>query len=227
MHIGAGNAGKTPLSAAVAALLILAGFITFSRDSAPLTISVMRRELEAFPAVSLPINTPAALYAGLSCVRATSAPLRVNLPLPQSTFENVLACPPTAELAQFLQNEVGTNSIIAANAVNAFPLTMFAPVQILAWPITTTYNLILPQAVAPKFYASLSASLQRGIQPFFNTVETLEERNSFIKEQGVTHVVVDPMYYDQMVPLLNVLSGYERQFDKDKWAVFKVTRSAR
>jgi hypothetical protein len=227
LHRHAGHVpmvGKFGPFSAAALLLIPAAAITFNREAAPMAIGAMRRQSPAFPVVMLPINTPNALLARLTCVSQANAPIRVNVPLPRNAVDNVVACPPTSEVVEFLRDSVGTSSVVAANIVNSFPLSMFAPVQIAAWPITTTYNLIDPKAVAPKYYERLAKSLEGNVQPFFNSLETAEERTRFTRELNITHIVVDPMFYKTLMPVLAVLNEYELQFDKDNWAIFKVIR---
>jgi hypothetical protein len=62
------------------------------------------------------------------------------------------------------------------------------------------------------------------VQPFFNAVETAEERTEFIRTLGVTHVLVSPIHYDELRPVLDGLSGaYTLKYDHARWAVYEVT----
>jgi hypothetical protein len=66
------------------------------------------------------------------------------------------------------------------------------------------------------------------VQPFFNSVETPEERAAFIEGLGVTHVLVDPAYYDAVRPVLDGLSRqFTLQYANANWPVYEVTGGAR
>jgi hypothetical protein len=63
-------------------------------------------------------------------------------------------------------------------------------------------------------------------QPFFNVVETPEDRATFLKALGVTHVLVDPAYYQQMRSILDALPGLlERRYEDGKWALYEVVQA--
>ena len=62
-----------------------------------------------------------------------------------------------------------------------------------------------------------------GLQPFFNAVETPVEREAFVKALGVTHVLVDPAYYDEMHAVLDEFPDqFAMRYDRAGWAVYEV-----
>ena len=66
---------------------------------------------------------------------------------------------------------------------------------------------------------------QRRVQPFFNSVETPAERAAFVDALGVTHVLVDPAYYDEMRPVLDALpEQFALRYREGEWAVYEVLR---
>jgi hypothetical protein len=65
------------------------------------------------------------------------------------------------------------------------------------------------------------------VQPFFNSVETPAERAAFVDALAVAHVLVDPMYYDEMRPVLDLLpEQFARRYANAKWAVYEVVRTS-
>jgi hypothetical protein len=60
------------------------------------------------------------------------------------------------------------------------------------------------------------------VQPFFNAVETPEERAEFVRALGVTHVLVSPVHYDELRPVLDRLPDrYALRYDHARWAVYE------
>jgi len=65
------------------------------------------------------------------------------------------------------------------------------------------------------------------VQLFFNSVETPAERAAFVNALAVTHVLVDPMYYDEMRPVLDLLpEQFALRYANAKWAVCEVVRTS-
>jgi hypothetical protein len=64
-----------------------------------------------------------------------------------------------------------------------------------------------------------------GVQPFFNDQETPEQRQAFVQDLGVTHVLVDPQYYRTLRPVLDGLPQmFTRRYDSGRWAVYEVNQ---
>jgi len=210
-----------------ALLIILAAIMTFKPDASPLVLSPMKVQSPLFPQVSLPLSSPGELHAALPCMKAKDVPLRVNLPIPATKIENVLSCPPPPDLIEFLKTKIGTGASIATNSFNVYSLFTFSPVQILAWPTPTTFNLRNPLDLAGSFYTSfMDALAKKGTQPFFNSIDRPDERKAFLQKTGATHVVIDPMYYGSLTPILkNMGTLVELIYEQDEWAVFVVNKS--
>ena len=65
----------------------------------------------------------------------------------------------------------------------------------------------------------------RGVQFFFNDRETPDERRAFVRDLGVTHVLVDPQYYSTLRPVLDGLPQmFTRLYDSGRWVVYEVRR---
>ena len=68
----------------------------------------------------------------------------------------------------------------------------------------------------------------RRVQPFFNSVETPEERTAFVAGLGVTHVLVDPAYYEEMRAVLDQLpEQFALRYREGEWAVYEVLPARR
>ena len=61
------------------------------------------------------------------------------------------------------------------------------------------------------------------LQPFFNTAESDGERAEFVRALGVTHVLVSPVHYDELRPVLDGVPISTRcRYDNARWAVYEV-----
>ncbi len=78
----------------------------------------------------------------------------------------------------------------------------------------------------PQYYALFDKSMQKyKTQPFFNRLESVEERVEFVRTLRVTHVIVDPMYYQEMTEVLTGMPDrFQKIYDDGNWAVFVVTQ---
>jgi hypothetical protein len=65
------------------------------------------------------------------------------------------------------------------------------------------------------------------VQPFFNSVETPDERAAFVRALGVTHVLVGPAHHDELRPVLDALPRqFALRYDNAQWAVYEAARAA-
>ncbi len=61
------------------------------------------------------------------------------------------------------------------------------------------------------------------LQPFFNSAESDGERAEFVRRLGVTHVLISPVHYDELRPVLDRRPDqYMRRYDNARWAVYEV-----
>jgi hypothetical protein len=140
------------------------------------------------------------------------------------TLVGNVSVPPPPRLIEWAKKELSPDAVLATNALNVYPLPVFLAQRIIAWPPIVSFNLSYPKQVSPAYYQHLDESLsQRGVQPFFNTVETLAERRDFLIRTHATHVVLDPpSYRDLRTILLQTPSAFQSVYDDGAWAVFAV-----
>jgi hypothetical protein len=131
---------------------------------------------------------------------------------------------PPPELVRWMTVHVPVEAILAVNLFNANILTTYVPQRAPAWPIG--YHDPINYCVNFKRYcgAANQSVVRYGVQPFFNDVESRDERLAFLKDFNITYVVVDPPFDATMK---RVLGQYPDQFTEvytaDRWRVFKVT----
>jgi hypothetical protein len=101
---------------------------------------------------------------------------------------------------------------------------MFVPQQVIVW--TGTFEgLSNPRDLFPAylkyFDRAVAASLE---QPLFNDRETRSEEVAFIRDLGVTHVLVNPRLHAMMADVLGRAPDlFARRYDDGKWALYQVT----
>lgn len=142
------------------------------------------------------------------------------------TLANVTSCPPSYELVQWVRTNIEPDAVFAINRWNHYLPTVFLPQQVVAFPgFERAYaDEMLLFRPYYEFYARSIRT--RGMQPFFNSAETAAERRAFVQALGVTHVLVDPAYHDEMRRVLDSLPrDFRRVFtdDEDRWVVYEVT----
>ena len=72
-----------------------------------------------------------------------------------------------------------------------------------------------------------SSDLRYRMQPFFNSVETPAERDEFVKALGVTHVLLSPVHYEELRPVLDALPRqFTLMYDNAQWAVYEAMRAS-
>jgi hypothetical protein len=93
-----------------------------------------------------------------------------------------------------------------------------------ALPLVQTSNFYYLSQLMPGYLKWFHRVAERyRAQPFFNTVETRTDRLQFLRDLRVTHVLVDPMYYDQLKPILDAEPKVlESIYDGQQWAVYNV-----
>src|SRR5436190_23510613 len=99
---------------------------------------------------------------------------------------------------QWMQAHVPVDAVLAIDRWNQYLPTVFMPQQVVAFP-GYEREFFNEEGLFPTYYGFYHQSIRRHqAQPFFNGDETLEERQAFIQGLRVTHVLVDPPYYDTM-----------------------------
>jgi hypothetical protein len=197
---------------------------------------VLTASAELSPARAVPakpfdtiVSTPADMLAQTDCVERYN----VKPALAEThhggavTITEVVSCPPDQEVADWIREHVSADAVLATDRWNAFLPSVFLPQQVVAFP-GFEYSLPNEQELYPAYLEWYRSGMRdRGVQPFFNDRETPEERRAFLRELGVTHVLVDPQYYWTLRPVLDGLPQlFARRYDNGRWAVYEVGQSS-
>lgn len=177
------------------------------------------------------ISTPRALITQLSCETTprTPAPFAEELlPGVEVMLEERTTCPPDYEVIEWVRAHVPVEAVFAIDLWNPYMSPLFVPQQIVAFHSFGS-EFGNQKELFKNYYRFFDERMRQSrVQPFFNSVETPEERAAFIGGLGVTHVLVDPAYYDEMRPVLDGLPlQFTLQFARAKWAVYAATGGAR
>ena len=171
-------------------------------------------------------TTPAAVVTKMPCVTTpqTTAPFSEDildggpLVLPERS-----ACPPDYDLVEWARTHVPIDAVFAIDRWNPHLPSVFMPQRVVVFPqLEASFE--REQELFGTYYRFYDERIRtHGLQPFFNAVETPSERTAFIEALGVTHVLIDPAYYDEMRPVLDGLPGqYALRYDRAGWAVYEV-----
>jgi hypothetical protein len=167
--------------------------------------------------------TPAALVDQIPCVTTPPMPARFaeeDVTLPERT-----TCAPDYALVTWLRTEVPVEAVFAVDRWTPYPPQMFMAQQAVVFP-TLDASFINEDALFRDYYRFFDARMRRyRVQPFFNAVETPDERDAFVQSLGVTHVLVSPVHYDELRPVLDALPHrFVSKYDHERWAVYEVIR---
>jgi hypothetical protein len=96
------------------------------------------------------------------------------------------------------------------------------PQQMVAWPGTAEG--LLPRVLFSRYFERYDhAKAAYDEQPFFNAREPRTERLAFIRDLGITHVMVNPRLHGLMQ---TVLAGdpevFTPLYDDGRWALYEV-----
>lgn len=170
-------------------------------------------------------STPRAMIEQMPCVTTPRAPARYTeellageaLMLPER-----ITCPPDYGVIEWVNAHVPTSAILAINVWNPIPSSLFMPQQVVAFP-SVDLAFGYQKELFADYYKIYDERIRRyRDQPFFNVVETPEERSAFVQALGVTHVLVDPAYYDEMRTVLDGLpQQFELRYANAGWAVYE------
>jgi len=149
-------------------------------------------------------GTPAALLASLPC-------------LGDQRF-----CAPPKALIRFARERVPVGSVLAVDMSDEYQPSLFMPQQMVAWPGTAEG--LLPRVLFSRYFERYDhAKAAYDEQPFFNARESRTERLAFIRDLGVTHVMVNPRMHAIMQ---TVLAGdpevFTPLYNDGRWALYEV-----
>lgn len=146
-----------------------------------------------------------------------------NTPISLGEKERLIAAP-SPELIAF-GRELPTNAVFISNILNRYASPVFMPQRILMWPMEDPGGLEFNSRLFPTAWNALvRTAIAHKVQVFFNDQESLDERLAYAKEVGASHVLIDPMYYARLRP---VLTQWPEHFvrvydDGGRWAVYEI-----
>jgi hypothetical protein len=176
-------------------------------------------------------DTPRAMIERIECLTRESMAMPFSddilgeeQPL---VLHDVVSCPPPFALVEWVQAHVSPDAVFAIDRWNQFLPSVFMPQQVVAFP-GFERAFADEETLFKGYYAFYDAALRRyRAQPFFNREETDLERATFLRTLGVTHVLVDPAYYDEMRPILDRLPQLlVLKYAAERWAVYEVRSPA-
>lgn len=140
--------------------------------------------------------------------------------LPEET-----TCPPDYAFIEWVKARVPVSAVFAIDLWNPFVPSLFIPQQIVAFPSFES-GFRYQRELFSDYYHFFDKRMRRyRVQPFFNSVETPAERAAFIEKLGVTHVLVDPAYHDELRPVLDGLpEQFALRYANAKWAVYETAQ---
>ena len=165
-------------------------------------------------------DTPRAMFEQIPCVTTPPMPARFaeeDVVLPERT-----TCPPDYSVIEWVTANLPVDAVFAVDRWTRYPPQVFVPQQAVMFP-TLEASFIDEDRLFSDYYRLFGERMSRHrVQPFFNAVETPEERAEFVRALGVTHVLVSPVHYDELRPVLDRLPGqYALKYDHARWAVYE------
>ena len=151
--------------------------------------------------------TPAALLAGISC------------------GDDLDRCAPPPALIRYARRQVPPEAIFAVDFHQVNEPTLFLPQQVDVWSGASD-SLVEPEQIFPVYFTHLNRARAASLdQPFFNDRETRDERMAFIRDLGVTHVLVTPRMHSMMTKALTSDGDlFVARYDDGQWALYEVRR---
>jgi hypothetical protein len=133
-------------------------------------------------------------------------------------------CAPPRALAQFAQQHVPADGIIALDQLEAYPSSLYMPQQMVVWPGNAEGFIVGQDALFPTYEMhNRRAKWAYGEQPLLNAQETPAERRAFLRDLRVTHVLVNPRLYATVKPALTGIPELFRPlYDDGRWALYEV-----
>jgi hypothetical protein len=148
--------------------------------------------------------TPASLVSGMSC-------------------NDDIECPPPPALIRLAHERVPADSVFAVDLHLRYQPALFMPQQMVVWTGGTD-SLLAPETLFPRYFTYLKAAQSASAdQPLFNRSETRKEREAFLRDLGVTHVLVNPRLYASIKPVFDADPDLlVSRYDDGRWALYEV-----
>lgn len=137
-------------------------------------------------------------------------------------------CPPPPALIRLAHERVSADSLFAVDLYERYQPAMFMPQQMVVWTggNPDTLPFLSPETIFPRYLTYLKSAQDASVdQPLFKTAETRKEREAFLRDLGVTHVLVNPRLYAAIKPVFDAdadLLG--PRYDDGRWALYEVRR---
>lgn len=173
--------------------------------------------------------TPRQLIAELPCIRAPRMQARFTehlfeddpVMLPEQTI-----CPPPFEMVEWMQDNLPPNGVLAIDRWDSYPSVMFSPQQVVVFP-TLEASFVREDTLFDEYYDLFYRRMRKyRVQPFFNGLETPDERDEYVRTLGVTHILVNPAHDAELRPTLDALPDrFSLKHAHDRWAIYEVIRS--
>ncbi len=190
----ASGESRVPRSSTIVLVGLLIAAGTWSRDASPV---LSFREWFA----GLAVNS----YSDVSCGRAI--------------------CNPSADFVRKARPHLRSSDLVAMSVASPFTPTFYFESQVTIWPnahVSSSWMFTRP--LFPRFYPFFDAAQAKGLkEPFFDPRESDLDRLDFIRAMGATHVLIDPLTYPGLVPVLRKAPRqYRFLVDDGKWALIAV-----
>jgi hypothetical protein len=141
--------------------------------------------------------------------------------LPEQTI-----CPPPFEMVEWMQDNLPPNGVLAIDRWDSYPSVMFSPQQVVVFP-TLEASFVREDTLFDEYYDLFYRRMRKyRVQPFFNGLETPDERDEYVRTLGVTHILVNPAHDAELRPTLDALPDrFSLKHAHDRWAIYEVIRS--
>ncbi|MEQ1573847.1 MAG: hypothetical protein ABL993_06325 [Vicinamibacterales bacterium] len=197
-------------------------FVTASRDEVS---PVMLVPVQPFGRV----DTPRAILPQIECTSRENVSARLGETYehgPPVIIPKVAICPPSQGVVDWIRQNVSVQGVFAMDRWNAYLPTVFLSQQIVAFS-GPEFSLPSEDELYADYMRLYKTRIrEHGVQPFFNDLETLDDRKDYVRSLGVTHVLVDPPYYDLMRKVLDGLPEmFSLKVTDGRWAVYEVRGS--
>jgi len=133
-------------------------------------------------------------------------------------------CPPPPALIRLTHERVSADSLFAVDLHERYQPALFMPQQMVVWTGGTD-SLLAPETLFPRYFTYLKTAQEASAdQPLFNMSETRQEREAFLRDLGVTHVLVNPRLYASIKPVFAADPDlFVSRYDDGQWALYEVS----
>jgi hypothetical protein len=157
--------------------------------------------------------------------RTAGDPATAMSGFPCTERDGRISCPLPAHLVRWLDETLAPDAVFAANTLNEYPPSLFLPQQFVGLGGMDSTFLNADALMASYMRRYRRSEAEHGGQPFFNDRESPEERRAFVDELGVTHVLIDPAFYETLPRILDGQSAdFAKLDDRESWAVYRALR---